>query len=646
MGGAADARLGNALSLHAAGRLADAEALYRAILADDEKHPDALHLLGVLRYQAGDYDSASALIDRALALAPDNALYHMNRGLVLAALQMHDDALASFARAIALNPESADSYINRAATYLECNRISEALTDYDKAIALAPNNAEAHFNRGLALARALRPDAAIESYDRAIALVPRWAPAHVSRGDALQNLAAFTAAIESYDRALRLDPTLIQAHVNRGIALQVLRRPADALESFEKALGLAPDNAEVYAGRAKSLYALGRLDEALENCTHALAQTPGLPQALYYRGLIFQEHGRDAEALADFEAACRNAPAYLDPQVRRFWAGLATAPGDTRTEDLCRDTAQLAAQQEADRLRLEKSIRPFRLTHDLEQARYLRATDAAIAELDDVIGILAQAAARISTGDTRISLSAGEAETLAQFRTTVLRHPVASPNGPCLNPDNDWRAIEAAYLAGRPEIVHIDNFLTPDALAALRAFCLRSTVWRTEYDDEYLGAFAHRGFLSPLHIQIADELRRKMPGIFKDDPLEQLWAFKYASRLGKGINVHADFAQVNLNFWITDDTANLGTEGGGLVIYDVPAPPSWSFDDYNTNDARIYTFLKESGAQRRVVPYRCNRAVLFNSALFHETDRFTFAEGYENRRINITYLFGKGLKTR
>ena len=40
------------------------------------------------------------------------------------------------------------------------------------------------------------------------------------------------------------------------------------------------------------------------------------------------------------------------------------------------------------------------------------------------------------------------------------------------------------------------------------------------------------------------------------------------------------------------------------------------------------------------VPYRSNRAVIFDSHLFHETDRIVFKEGYLNRRINITLLYG------
>ena len=47
-----------------------------------------------------------------------------------------------------------------------------------------------------------------------------------------------------------------------------------------------------------------------------------------------------------------------------------------------------------------------------------------------------------------------------------------------------------------------------------------------------------------------------------------------------------------------------------------------------------------TGARSVTVPHRANRAVIFDSDLFHETDRIAFKEGYLNRRINITMLYG------
>ena len=126
---------------------------------------------------------------------------------------------------------------------------------------------------------------------------------------------------------------------------------------------------------------------------------------------------------------------------------------------------------------------------------------------------------------------------------------------------------------------------------------------------------------------------------FKHHPLNQLWAYKYDNRLN-GINVHADAAAVNVNFWITPDTANLNSKNGGLVVYKEEAPLEWNFKTYNKANKRIREFLAEHDSGKMVVPYAENRVVLFNSNLFHETDRLEFKTGYKNRRINITMLFG------
>jgi hypothetical protein len=213
----------------------------------------------------------------------------------------------------------------------------------------------------------------------------------------------------------------------------------------------------------------------------------------------------------------------------------------------------------------------------------------------------------------------------------------------CLNADKDWKLVEDAYLRGSPEMLFIDDFLSPQALAAFQAYALEARVWNTEYRGKYLGAFAAQGFVTPLHLQLATELRSRMPRVFGPHALNQLWAFKYDARLGTGIGVHADFAAVNLNFWITPDHFNLDPDAGGLKVYHVPAPPSWTFDQYNHRVDRIYEFLAKTRSDCLTVPYRCNRAVLFNSALFHETDRIDFVDRYEGRRVNMTYLFGRQL---
>ena len=112
--------------------------------------------------------------------------------------------------------------------------------------------------------------------------------------------------------------------------------------------------------------------------------------------------------------------------------------------------------------------------------------------------------------------------------------------------------------------------------------------------------------------------------------------------------MHADAAAVNVNFWITPDKANRSPESGGLVVWDKEAPDHWDFAAYNDqkNKQKIQTFLEESGAKPITIPHRQNRAVIFNSNLFHETDVIDFDDTYECRRINVTLLYGHRQQSR
>src|SRR5436309_11529848 len=115
-----------------------------------------------------------------------------------------------------------------------------------------------------------------------------------------------------------------------------------------------------------------------------------------------------------------------------------------------------------------------------------------------------------------------------------------------------------------------------------------------------------------LQVLPAHHLRSNCLAIVRKQQLKQEWGVAYVSRLA-GINIHADFAAVNVNFWITPDVANLDPAGGGLVVWDKAAPLDWDFDTYNTDEGAIRRFLRDAGAKPVTIPYRANRAVIFDS---------------------------------
>src|SRR5262249_54055458 len=191
-----------ALALHQAGRLAEAEQNYLQTLKAQPDQFDRLHLLGVIFSQRGNHAEAVRQIDVALEINPKAASAHTNRGNALQALKRFDEALASYDKALALKPDFAEAFNNRGNALQALKRFDEALPTSDAALAVNPNHAEALTNRGIALQALKRFDEALASYDRALAVKPDNAEAFINRGNALQALKRFDEALASYDRAL------------------------------------------------------------------------------------------------------------------------------------------------------------------------------------------------------------------------------------------------------------------------------------------------------------------------------------------------------------------------------------------------------------------------------------------------------------
>ena len=235
-----DRQFAAALEHHKAGRLADAERLYRQVCAADPRHAAALHRLGVVAHQLGRSDAVT-LLQRATALQPNVAEIHNDLGIVLAAQRQFAQAAASFTRAVTLKPDYAEAHCNRGLALGNLRRFAEASESFARALAVDPNLALAHAARGAALRELGRTADAVVHYRRAAALTPNFPGAHNNLANALMELGEPEEAVTHFDRAIALAPDFAPAHYNRGIALRGLSRIAEAGVSFKRALAIKPD---------------------------------------------------------------------------------------------------------------------------------------------------------------------------------------------------------------------------------------------------------------------------------------------------------------------------------------------------------------------------------------------------------------------
>ena len=209
-----------ALAHHRAGRLAQAEAIYRQVLALHPNYPDALHLLGVLALQVGQPQTAADLITRAISLSPQVADFHFNHGAALVALGRFEQAMPAYRAALALRPNYPEALDRLAAACFAVGNKAGAIDAYQRLLDLQPNHAETCVNLGNALSDAGKLDDAIDAFERAIRLRPDMAAGYNNLANALLARGQGTQAVAAYDQAILRQPNEANFASNRLFALQ------------------------------------------------------------------------------------------------------------------------------------------------------------------------------------------------------------------------------------------------------------------------------------------------------------------------------------------------------------------------------------------------------------------------------------------
>lgn len=297
-----------ALQHHQAGRLAQAERLYRKVLAADPSNADANHLLGVLAHQSGNHEAAVTLIGKALLAVPDMAEAHYNLGIALYALGRPDQAIVSYRRALDINPRYLDACSNLGIALADAGQPEQAATWHRKALALEPQSAEAQYNLGSVLRTLGQLAEATEHFRKALTLQPEHAQAHNNLGTALRELGESERAIASYRRAIDVRPDYPQAHSNLGVALVDIGKFEEAIAVLEKAINLDPGFAEANNNLGNALRTVDRLDEAESNYRKALDIRPGYTEARYNLGGVLREKHEVDEAASCFRAVLEQDP--------------------------------------------------------------------------------------------------------------------------------------------------------------------------------------------------------------------------------------------------------------------------------------------------------------------------------------------------
>jgi tetratricopeptide (TPR) repeat protein len=415
-------------------------------------------------------------------------------------------------------------------------------------------------------------------------------------------------------------------------------RPAEAESDYRAALSIVPGDAVVRHNLGVAIAAQGHHRAAIDCFDEALKSDSSFAAAHYNRAVALLKLGETQEAMNAFGRTAAVEPEHYEAHRALGFLWLSLGCRGRALDHLAR-TYELRRGDDRTTIALRSLTMTTRhkLEHDAEQFRYLSQRTRERLRFELLARSYRAVAEQVANDVT--ALSDAQIDVLGGHYNTPI-HLCAVPEvaGRAVNEPAD-RAAQTAEFDERGAIF-VDDLLTPEALYSLRQFLLESTIWHDfSHIDGFVASYLEDGLACPLLLQIADDLRRAFPDILGAHRLSQAWAFK-GLRAQSSIDVHADDAAVSVNFWVTPTQANLGLGRGGLVVCLAPPPDGWDIKDYDTDQGRIVTFLEQMADNSLVVPYRQNRAVLFRSRLFHHSDRPEFAPGYENRRINLTLLYG------
>ena len=306
------------------GRVEEAEAGYRAVLAIDSDYALAHAGLGHMLAAGGRHEEGLEHLTRAVTLQPGLSIapaLYLQMAIAARELGRLDDAEAHLLRAIALRPQDRGPRLELAVLYALQGRHAEAEAQRRKAREAIAGDPAALHTYAESLRKEQRLEEAIATYEEALAATPDFAPAHAGLGLALYQAKHYSEAVETMAQALELDPGLAVAaslRVFSGHALRELGRRAEADAQYQLALDLAPRNVDALDYLAISLFSQERYEEALRHY-RTLVQINTTSAVTHSNlGAVLHHLGRNEEALASVERAL-----VLDPDLELALVGRA-----------------------------------------------------------------------------------------------------------------------------------------------------------------------------------------------------------------------------------------------------------------------------------------------------------------------------------
>ncbi|HNR21780.1 MAG TPA: tetratricopeptide repeat protein [Steroidobacteraceae bacterium] len=333
--------LPEALRLLQGGQLAAAETTCRQVLSRHPRDPAAIHLLGLIRKDAGDVAACERLMRESIAIEPRSAEFRANLASLLRRLGRMEEAEACYRDALALDPRNRAARLSLARTLVdlgrpgdaeaECrtliasgtaeaavwsllatalrsqHRLEESEAAFRRAIEIDPRQGAAHHNLGALLSQLERAGEALQALQQARQRGVSGFELEFNSGRALMQLTRLDEAERAFEAAVALQPLHVEAQLNLA-RLRWLRGDADFARSVRAAAAAHPDDVAIQMLFGRVLWRAGDLAGAEALLRDLLARRGSMPQARSMLAMVLFESGRPAEAQHEALEAARAQP--------------------------------------------------------------------------------------------------------------------------------------------------------------------------------------------------------------------------------------------------------------------------------------------------------------------------------------------------
>jgi len=295
---------------HQAGQWAEAERIYRQILAVEPDHAATVHQLGMLALQVRQFGPAIELLKRAVQLDRSQAASHANLAEAYRHAGQMPEAIASCRTALKLAPHLVQLQTMLGMLLQSSGNPTEAAAAFREVLRQRPEDVQARMQLGFLLHEQGKLSDAEACFRRVLRSDPGSADAQFNLAGVLGSRGAAQDAIEGYRAALALNPQHVDAHNNLANLLKNAGEWQQAEAHYQAALRINPNHSAALTNLGLLYGSLGRIDESITCYRAAVAADPNAYAAWNNLGTALQAIGQYEESIPCYREALRSAPRY------------------------------------------------------------------------------------------------------------------------------------------------------------------------------------------------------------------------------------------------------------------------------------------------------------------------------------------------